>query len=250
MPIAYNITKTNEKGKPLKIERKKDKKLVKGWKVDWVDAKGEVHHDGVEIYIRGKNKGYPKTTLHGALTSDGRKRADDLPEARKLLDISNERKKIKSKAKKQFASKVHDKLKAEFPSYKRFYSGKKHATELTPKYYGGSARKRAIQEFSKFNQSFNDTLMKKYLKNYNEDDDSDFIPEYVAPKSWDSMTEREKINHMKNVLIIRNAKALRNAEDECKKRYKDLALRRKRLDAAIKMNYNKLSAEIRKTHLP
>ena len=148
MPIAYNIVKETETGKPLKIERKKDKKLVKGWKVDWLDANGGVHHDSVEIYIRGQNKGKPKGTLHGALTKDFKTRANGYPAA---IDIVK-RKKAKSNALREYSDYVRSEVRGGAPKRVK-YSARK-VKDNSAKRYGGNAYKTAKDAYDYFNANF------------------------------------------------------------------------------------------------
>ena len=148
MPIAYNIVKETEKGKPLKIERKKDKKLVKGWKVDWLDANGGVHHDSVEIYIRGQNKGKPKGTLRGALTKDFKKKANSYLSA---IDMVR-RKKAKSNALREYSDYVHSEVKG--GSSKRIKYSARKVKGNSAKIYAGNAYKTAKDAYDYFNANF------------------------------------------------------------------------------------------------
>ena len=150
MPIAYNIVKETENGKPLKIERKKDKKLVKGWKVDWLDAKGGVHHDTIEVYIRGQNKGKPKGTLRGAMTKDFKKKAIDYKAA---LDMVN-----KNRARNAGLREYSDYVRAEVrgASRKRVRYSARKVKDTSAKRYAGNAYKIAKDAYDYFNDNFDD----------------------------------------------------------------------------------------------
>ena len=252
MPIAYNIEKTTEKGKPIKIERKKDKKLVKGWKVDWVDAKGEVHHDGVEIYTRGQNKGKPKSTLRGALTKNFAARAVDLPTARRMVELGTAKKKAKSSAKRKFATQLEGKLRAEFPKGK-LYSGIKHVTINNPKYYGGNAYKKAMEEFANFNKNYTpaNDLIDKFLSKYKDDDNDKGYAPFRAKKKFYDMTREEQIRHATKVIKYLKPAIIPKLKADAKRRYSQDPARMKRsVDTAILFNYNRLSKAIKSNFEP
>ena len=148
MPIAYNIEKETEKGKPLKIERKKDKKLVKGWKVDWLDAKGGVHHDSVEIYIRGQNKGKPKGTLRGALTKDFKKKAMNYQTALRMVN----RTRAKNAGLREYSDYVQSEVRNN--AKKRVKYSARKVRPHDPRQYGGNAYKIAKDAYDYFDANF------------------------------------------------------------------------------------------------
>ena len=70
MGWVYDIEHTKD-GKQITVKVGiKNPKEVPGALVHWIDTKGDIHHEYVPIYTKGKLKDKPKSTVHGCLDKD------------------------------------------------------------------------------------------------------------------------------------------------------------------------------------
>ena len=93
-------------GKRKVVLKDKKGKEIPGAYVEWMDAKGNVYAERVPVYINGKLKGLPKSTIHGALGPDRRPNAISRADAdaqRKAKDRERRSKNLIENTKKAYS---------------------------------------------------------------------------------------------------------------------------------------------------